>query len=122
MKYTVKPLDARFAYRSYFKYYVGFSASMTQNHGPIAFNDVLAWFIDTYGWSAEVREYAKIMRWTHTNQMASQINQNLANDLLLERSPHCNPYWSWSNGYADLRVYVASDKELSFFKLKFPKG
>jgi hypothetical protein len=33
----------------------------------------------------------------------------------------CNTHWSWTNGYNDLRIYVASDKELTFFQLAHPQ-
>jgi hypothetical protein len=31
-----------------------------------------------------------------------------------------NRQWSWTNGTNNLRVYLKSEKELSFFKLKWP--
>jgi hypothetical protein len=31
----------------------------------------------------------------------------------------CNPNWSWTNGYDDLRIYVKDDPELAFFQLAF---
>jgi hypothetical protein len=38
----------------------------------------------------------------------------------LEKTPaYCNPHWSWTNGYDDLRIYVSSSTELVFFKLKW---
>jgi len=38
----------------------------------------------------------------------------------LELSSHVNFYWSWTNCYDDLRVYIKSEKELGFFKLSNP--
>jgi hypothetical protein len=39
---------------------------------------------------------------------------------ILEETPtHCNPHWSWTNGYDDLRIYVATDAEMAFFTLKY---
>ena len=32
----------------------------------------------------------------------------------------CNPLWSWSNGYEELRIYIKGDKELAFFQLSHP--
>ena len=32
-----------------------------------------------------------------------------------------NPLWSWTNGSNNLRLYMKSEKELSFFKLKWVK-
>jgi hypothetical protein len=40
--------------------------------------------------------------------------------VLARPSAHCNPHWSWSNSYQDLRIYVATEKELTFFQLAHP--
>lgn len=121
MKYLVHPLDGRHSYRDWFQYYVGFSAVMGQGHGPMVFNDALRWCTDTYGWSAEIRQYVKIMQWTHSPWHHSASKSiRLASQMLPERSTHCNPNWSWSNAYADLRIYFASSAELAFFQLAHP--
>jgi len=42
---------------------------------------------------------------------------------ILEDLPsHCNPHWSWTNGYDDLRIYVRGAAELNFFQLKWSRG
>lgn len=116
MKYTVVNLDGRYAYRDRFKYYLGFSTTMTRQQGPIAFNDAVCWFTERYGWSAEIKQWHHISRWTG-NQLAGIP---VASGILAEPSAHCNPHWSWSNGYQDLRVYVASEQELAFWQLAYP--
>ena len=123
MKYKICRLDGRFSYRDYFEYYIGFSSRMTSGQGPLQFNHALKWFMDTYGWSAEVRDYMKIMQWTQGPTQTFWNHVNLARtaaSVLTERSEHCNPYWSWTNGHDDLRIYVASSKELAFFRLSHP--
>ena len=122
MHYTIQKLDGRFSYRHLFQYYVGFPGSMSNRAGPLHFNDALKWFINTYGWSAEIRQYDKIEKWVANSQLMSRQPSafGLALGILTERPDHCNPHWSWTNGYEDLRIYVASDKELAFFQLANP--
>jgi len=122
MKYRIIKLDGRYSYQKWFEYYIGFPGSMTQSHGPLYFNDALKWFAETYGWSAEIRQYDKIMAWVNTsNRIAGQPwSGRLASGILTEIPDHCNPNWSWTNHYQDLRIYVKSGQELAFFQLKFP--
>jgi hypothetical protein len=122
MKYRIVKLDGRFAYRKWFEYYIGFSNNMAQKHGPLEFNHAVKWFFDTYGWSAEIRQYDKIMAWVATSKsMAAQPwSGRMAQGILIERPEHCNPNWSWTNGFDDLRIYVKGSAEIAFFQLKFP--
>ena len=125
MKYEIAKLDGRFTYRDLFGYCVKFSNSMARGHGPLHFNSVLEWFRDTYGWSAEIRQYDNMMNWTTAsqrvmNQFASVRSNPGASGILSERPDCCNPHWSWTNGYDDLRIYLATDKELNFFQLRWP--
>jgi len=126
MKYTIQRLNKRYSYSDLFQYYVGFSRNMSNNQGPEKFNEVLQWFTKTYGWSAEIRQYATMLEY---HERISGFNQ-----LIHKRfSTHpaykqhastfpesCNNTWSWSNNYDDLRVYVATDRELTFFQLAHP--
>jgi hypothetical protein len=118
MKYTINRLDGRFSYHKWFAYYIGFTGGMANGHGPLHFNNTLKWFMETYGWSAEIREYAKMHAWTQqsTGWMG---NYQQAAVILDELPDHCNPHWSWTNGYNDLRIYVQSEKELNFFRLRW---
>jgi hypothetical protein len=119
MKYEIAKLDGRFTYRDLFEYYIKFSNSMTRGHGPLHFNAVLEWFRDTYGWSAEIRQYNNMMSWTTASR--NVMNQfPKATGILSELPDCCNSHWSWTNGYDDLRIYVASDRELNFFLLRWP--
>ena len=118
MKYEIAKLDGRFTYRDLFEYYIKFSNSMTRGHGPLHFNSVLEWFRDTYGWSAEIRQYNNMMSWTTASR--NVMNQfPKATGILSELPDCCNSHWSWTNGYDDLRIYVRSDAELNFFQLRF---
>ena len=120
MKYTVTRLDGRFSYREWFEYYIGFTSAMTSQQGPVHYNDTLKWLFETYGWSAEIRQYGRIMQWTSNVYINTLLNQRQATHNLIERSEHCNPHWSWTNHHPDLRIYLATDKELQFFQLRWP--
>lgn len=122
MRYQIHRLDGRFSYRHLFQYYIGFGGSMSFGQGPLHFNDALKWFFDTYGWSAEIRQYTNISKWVANSQMIARqpSSSGLALGILTEPPEHCNPHWSWTNGYDDLRIYVAGDPELAFFQLAHP--
>lgn len=114
MKYSVHRLDRRFSYHNWFEYYLGFPSSMTQSSGPMHFNHALQWFVETYGWSAEIRQYADIHRWANVPVAFSTKFSMPRREL----PDVCNPHWSWTNGVGeDLRIYVKSDRELAFFQL-----
>lgn len=123
MIYTINKMDGRFSYRRWFEYYVGFSGRM---HGPVQFNQAVKWVTETYGWSAEVKQYATIHKWSALHRqlgtLSRQFSQTAHSDLHLgiDIAEICNPEWSWSNGYNDLRIYLASEQQLAFFCLKFP--
>lgn len=128
MKYTITKLDGRYSYREDFEFYIGFTSSMPRDRGPISFNNAMIWFTNNYGWSAEIRQWCHIKQWTHTGTKlkpivakAQQLGyfQNVQG-LLLDPSSHCNPHWSWTNSYHDLRIYLASEQELTFWQLAHP--
>lgn len=74
--------------------------------------------MDTYGWSAEIRQWNEIKTW-HTRAVPlMSVKGGWVRPMDGEENDICNPLWSWSNGYNDLRIYVASDAELAFFQLK----
>ena len=116
MIYTINKMDGRFSYRNWFEYCIGFAGNM---YGPVQFNQAVKWFTETYGWSAEVRQYANIHKWSAVNRQFSQTVKPIL-DADIDIAEICSPQWSWSNGYNDLRIYLASDQELAFFCLKFP--
>ena len=114
MKYEIQRLDGRFTYRDLFEYCVKFGGRMSNGQGPLNFTRVQKWFTETYGWSAEVRQYADIVTWISTG---NRLLKGHAVDIPGE----CNKHWSWTNGYEDLRIYVRSDQELNFFLLRWPR-
>ena len=112
MKYEIVKLDGRYTHRDLFQYCIKFGQRMGINRGPLCFTQAQRWFFETYGWSAEIRQYDDIVRWFKTNN-------RWINPTPMDLPPECNPHWSWTNGYDDLRIYVATDAELTFFQLKF---
>lgn len=121
MKYTIQKLDGRYTYRDLFEYCIKFSNRMAVDQGPLQFNDAMKWFYDTYGWSAEIRDYSKMQKWAIQSAQWIGLRRLQSPSGFAEQiSAHCNPHWSWTNGYDDLRIYVASEKELSFFQLARP--
>lgn len=112
MKYKIRKLDGRYSYREYFKYCIVFPNVQLSYRYVEHFNNALQWFVQTYGPSTEIRMWKDIL--DHRNRFGA---------VLLDEEPlpeYVNFNWSWSNGYDDLRIYIKSEKELSFFKLANP--
>jgi hypothetical protein len=87
---------------------------MSNGQGPMYFAEAQKWFFDSYGWSAEIRQWADIREY-HYNVW------NYIKNPPVEVMPECvNPNWSWTNGYDDLRIYAKSQQELTLFQLKYP--
>lgn len=119
MKYQIHKLDGRYSYNKWFKYYVGFSDRMSNSQGPAEFNNAMKWFFKTYGWSAEVRQYEEIYSWSVRVVPIMAVNGGWVARTPKNLPVDCNPNWSWTNGYDDLRIYVKDDPELAFFQLAF---
>jgi hypothetical protein len=68
--------------------------------------------IDTYGFTAEIREWQHIRNLHHQRRAYNLTNEQLPDVV--------NHTWSWTNDSVCLRIYIKGDKELSFFKLKWP--
>ena len=93
---------------------------MANRSGPLHFNDAMAWCIQTWGWSAEINQTAKIQSWTRTG-IALNLHQNLASNIFESPPLYCNPHWSWTNRIGDdLRIYLLGDAELAWFQLAHP--
>ena len=122
MKYDIMKLDGRYTYRDLFEYCIKFSNRMAVDQGPLQFNDALEWFRDTYGWSAEIRDYSKMQKWTQQGTVWMGNLRSPTVSILEDLPSHCNPHWSWTNGYDDLRIYVRGAAELNFFQLKWSRG
>jgi hypothetical protein len=122
MKYTVNKLDARYSYHQWFSHYIGFSSRMSNNKGPLEFNQVLQWLVQTYGWSAEVKQYQAIYEWYNKSVPLMSVNGGWVRSAPKNLPPEVNPHWSWSNQYEELRIYVRGDEELAFFQLAHPNN
>ena len=116
MIYMITALDGRYSYRQNFEFYLRFSGSMARQAGPVDFNSAMIWFIEHYGWSAEIRQWHNIERWTSPQKLGLPM----ASGILTAPSEHCNPHWSWSNTHSDLRIYLAGEQELAFWQLAHP--
>lgn len=92
---------------------------MDLDQGPLEFNRALQWCIQTWGWTAEVQQYYEIIRWAQVSIVQTQpVRWVKTPDIKLP--PECNPCWTWSNGFDDLRIYLKSGAELAFFQLAHP--
>ena len=110
MKFKIKKLDGRYAHNRHFEYCVEFPR---KTFGPVEFHTVMAWMIETYGYSAEVRDFMYIRDMLLRRQQFN-VPESDTPDFV-------NQQWSWTNGSNNLRLYFATDKELSFFKLRWVK-
>lgn len=118
MKYTIQRTDGRHSHNDLFRFYIGFSRNLHSNFGPACFNHCVKWFIETYGYSAEVGHYKEIKQYFDTmSQLGISPSKEHAD---LTGTSLCNPKWSWTIGYNDLRIYVANSQELAFFQLSHP--
>jgi hypothetical protein len=116
MKYKLNRLDGRHSYQQLFELYLSFDRSVLPGQGIDCFNQAQFWFVSTYGWSAEVRDYAKKLRW-HEQSMVFGVKGASASGKTAVPD-YCNPHWSWSNIMGnELRIYLASGQELAFFRL-----
>lgn len=117
MKYNLHYTDRRHRYHNYFFCYISFSKHMGQDVGPLNFCKALDWFAEKYGTSSEVRQWKEMRDWVFITKRVNwpPITAEASEDIL----KYVNPHWSWSNGTEDLRIYICSEKELSFFHLCF---
>lgn len=116
MNYKVVKLDKRYANNELFSYYAGYYNTISATNGPEKFNQALEWCTQTFGWSAEIQQYIKML-----DHFIAVNKLSVYQKLPTQRSEYCNPLWSWSNHYDDLRIYFHSDKELMHFQLRFPR-
>ena len=110
MKYRVQPLDRRFSYNDRFEILISFTVN-SQDSVILDFNQALQWMIQTWGWSAEVRQYYELVKRQTLWGLLGQNNQ---------LPEICNANWTWSNGFDDLRIYLKTQQELAFFQLAHP--
>jgi len=125
MNYRIAKLDGRWNYHSFFAFAVIFSPNIPDPGERIGdkgmllkfvldFTTAQEYFLNTYGWSAEVRQWVDIYNYYKFKNGGPYFSPE-------SEMPKCvNMYWSWTNGFNDLRIYVKSEKELTLFRLKYP--
>lgn len=109
MQYNVTKLDGRYNYGSDYHYMIVFSKLHWPGTGVLRFDRARRWFTDAYGWSQDIL--------TQTNMVENcrhHPEQYDPNDI--------NPVWAYCAQYNDYRIYVATDRELSWFILCHPKS
>ena len=104
MKYQVTKLDLRFSHSSSFDYVLEFSKNTWGNGtGVLDFDRARRWMSRTYGWSQDVETRSSIKRL-----------ESVRPDVTVQ-AEDMNRHWAYSVAYKDYRIYLASDKELTFF-------
>lgn len=124
MKYKIQKLDGRYAYHQWFQYYIWFSSSMNFNNGPLEFTKCQLWCFQTWGWSAEIRMWSDIHRHYSVRTPMMRVNNGFVKKMPENLPNECNTSWSWTNGARgdNLRIYLATEKELAFFQLAHPNN
>ena len=105
MKYQVTQLDRRYSHSSSFGYVLEFSKNTRAGTGVLDFDRARRWMNRTYGWSQDV-EIQSAIKWLGSVRTDVTVQ---VEDM--------NRYWAYSVAYKDYRIYLASEKELTFFQL-----
>jgi hypothetical protein len=100
MKYEIAKLDHRHNHRNRYCYMIKFRSD-SLGTGALDFDQARRWFNETYGWAQEAE------------LQVTMNKQSRARNAPLES----NSYWAYQTEYRDYRIYVASDKEVSWFSL-----
>ena len=111
MKYRIQSLDRRFSYNDRFEILISFSSPASEARAILEFNRALQWMIQTWGWSAEVRQYYELVK---RQTLWGLLGPNY------QLPEICNANWTWSNGFDDLRIYLKTQQELAFFQIAHP--
>jgi len=107
MRYEVTKLDRRHSWYAQFAYMLEFSKSTWKGTGVLDFDRARRWFTTNYGWGQDVEVRSELLR----------VQQHHAE---LFEPDDINDAWAFSAKYNDYRIYVATDKELSWFLLCHP--
>ena len=107
MKYQVTRLDGRYSHTGSFDYVLEFSKNTwgTYSTGVLDFDRARRWMNRTYGWSQDVETLVAIKRC------------KIRNPDVEVQAEDTNQHWAYSVAYKDYRIYLASEKELTFFQL-----
>jgi hypothetical protein len=105
MKYQVTRLDRRYSHSGSFGYVLEFSKNTRAGTGVLDFDRARRWMNRTYGWSQDVEIQSAIKR-------LGSVRTDVA-----VQAEDINLHWAYSVAYKDYRIYLASEKELTFFQL-----
>lgn len=100
----IKKLDKRNVGYGNFKYYVKFSILLNAKSN-LNFHEVRAWCWDTWGASKELSEWLEDNYQRKSNPIKPQICQN--------------DHWAWQNDNYYCRIYLRTDQEMVFFRLRW---
>ena len=105
MQYKITKMDGRYSRYGY-TYLIEFSYN-TVGTGVLDFDRSRRWFNEQFGWSQDVETRSKMIANRRHNQELYQQDD-------------INPTWAYAVKYGDYRIYVDSDKTLSWFVLNHP--
>ena len=108
MRYEVTKLDRRHSWCAQFAYMLEFSKSTWKGTGVLDFDRARRWMNNTWGWSQDVETRSALLR-----RMMDPANHSVEHEDI-------NLHWAYSVQYNDYRIYLVSDKELSWFQLSHP--
>ena len=108
-QFKIKKLDGRFSYADDFKYMLCYNRNMRVGESPLLFSQHLEWFTNTYGWTMNIELWDEAKTWYQLKSKA--IGPEYTPD-------HVNSHWSFCTRFRELRIYVAGEPELEFFRLK----
>ena len=100
-------MDGRYSKHGY-TYLVEFSRSVSGT-GILEFDRCRRWFNEQFGWSQDVETRSRMIANQRHNRDVYQDND-------------INPVWAYCVKYGDYRIYVDSDRTLSWFCLCHPKS
>jgi len=108
MRYEVIKLDKRHSWCAQFAYMLEFSKSTWKGTGVLDFDRARRWMNSTWGWSQDVETRSNLL----------QRRMDPANTAVQDED--INRHWAYSVQYNDYRIYLTSEKELSWFQLNHP--
>ncbi len=106
MKYKTIKMDGRYT-RYGFTHLVYFPKSIKFGTGVLDFDRSRRWFNDQFGWSQDV-------------DTRNLMFQNKGYNFDAYEPNDINPVWAYAVRYDHLRIYVDTDKTLTWFMLCHP--
>ena len=87
-----------------------FSKSAWRGTGVLDFDRSRRWMNQTWGWSQDVDTRSALLK-----RRIDPLNNSVQDEDI-------NLHWSYSVQYDNYRIYLVSDKELSWFQLNYAKS